>query len=159
MGGGKYKFHMAFCHLSLFWWVKIRMRSEKLPRKLQRFQHPEGSHGECDKYISLCLHTSPNKSNFCLPGAQLGLVSTNAGHVFGQQWRRWGAKWDQKSAGETGVHNETGVQPLRPADRAQGTGRFELKLIKRPRIWFWCLTLCQGEKTWSIRGVFFFFFL
>lgn len=68
------------------------------------------------------LYTGLNRPVFCLPGAQLGLVPTDAGHVLGQQWCRWGAEWNQKPAGKTGVHHETGVEPLRPADRAERTG-------------------------------------
>lgn len=57
-----------------------------------------------------------------LSGAKPGLVPADASHVAGQQRRRRGAERDQKPAGETGVHHETGVQPVGPADRAEGTG-------------------------------------
>lgn len=57
-----------------------------------------------------------------LSGAKPGLVPTDASHVAGQQRRRRGAERDQKPAGETGVHHETGVQPVGPADRAEGSG-------------------------------------
>lgn len=55
-------------------------------------------------------------------GAQPGLVSTHAGHVAGQQRRGRRAERDQEPAGEAGVHHEAGVQPVGPADRAQGAG-------------------------------------
>lgn len=57
-----------------------------------------------------------------LSGAKPGLVPTDASHVAGQQRRRRRAERDQKPAGETGVHHEAGVQPVGPADRAEGTG-------------------------------------
>lgn len=63
-----------------------------------------------------------NHPDFGLPGTQLGLVPTDAGHVFGQQRRRRGAERDPKPAGETRVHHETGVQSLGPVDRTQRTG-------------------------------------
>lgn len=57
-----------------------------------------------------------------LSGAKPGLVPADASHVAGQQRRRRGAERDQKPAGEAGVHHETGVQPVGPADRAEGSG-------------------------------------
>lgn len=57
-----------------------------------------------------------------LSGPQPGLVPTDAGHVAGEQRCRRGAERDQEPAGEAGVHHEAGVQPVRPADRAEGAG-------------------------------------
>lgn len=60
--------------------------------------------------------------NVVLTGTQPGLVSPDEGHVVGQQRCGRGAERDQEPAGEAGVHHETGVQPVRPADRAKRTG-------------------------------------
>lgn len=68
-----------------------------------------------------CLHLL-HLSDFCTLGTQPGLVSPDEGHVVGQQWRRWGAEWNSKPPGKAWVHHETRVQPLRPADWAQGAG-------------------------------------
>lgn len=72
--------------------------------------------------LDKCKPCSSKWHDFCLPGAQFGLVPTDAGHVLGQQRRGRRAERDQKPAGEAGVHHETGVQPVRPADWAQRTG-------------------------------------
>lgn len=57
-----------------------------------------------------------------LSGAEPGLVPPDASHVAGQQRRGRGAERDEEPAGQTGVHHEAGVQPVRPADRAEGAG-------------------------------------
>jgi len=79
-------------------------------------------------------------------GTQFGLVSSYEGHVSGQQWwRRW-AEWTTQSTGETGVHNEVGLQPDQSAHRAQRAGECAT-----------CLIMVYEYKLYILRKFFFFY--
>lgn len=69
-----------------------------------------------------------------LTGAQLGLVSSHAGDVAGEQWRRRWAERDQEPAGETRVHHETGLQPVRSADWTERAGMNETDMDRVGKI-------------------------
>jgi len=72
-------------------------------------------------YCYLCIY-SPVFLLLSVTGPQPGLVPQDEGHVPGEQRRRRGTERDQEPAGEAGVHHEAGVQPVGPADGAQGAG-------------------------------------
>lgn len=57
-----------------------------------------------------------------MPGAQPGLVPSDACHVTGEQWFGGGAEWNQEPAREAGVNHEAGDKPVCTADWAQRTG-------------------------------------
>lgn len=69
------------------------------------------------------------------PGAQPGLVPTDACHVPGEQWWGGGTKWDQEPAGEAGVDHEAGGQPVWAADGAQGAGMDRLIIPTNNNKW------------------------
>lgn len=63
------------------------------------------------------------------PGAQSGLVPTDARYVSGEQRRRRGTERNPEPAGETGVHHAAGGQPVRTAEWAQGAGAYSLCFV------------------------------
>lgn len=85
--------------------------------------------GKKNKTVEAFGPSSSDASRCCirvslvvLSGAEPGLVPPDASHVAGEQRRRRGAERDEEPAGQTGVHHEAGVQPVGPADRAEGAG-------------------------------------
>lgn len=74
-------------------------------------------------FIAVTVNSPPRSHALTRPpGAQSGLVPTDARHVPGEQRRGRGAERDQEPAGEAGVHHEAGGQPVWTAERAQGAG-------------------------------------